>query len=118
MANVIIWHNPRCRKSREGLNYLKEKGIEPEIYDYMKQGINPEELAAIIRKSGLPVEEFVRSNEKEYRELGLKGRQLSPEEFARIAAEHPRLLQRPIIIKGDTVVLGRPVSRIDAIFQN
>ena len=117
MEKVIIWHNPRCRKSREGLNYLKEKGIEPEIYDYIKNGINPDELAEIIRKSGLPVEAFIRTNEKEYRELGLKGKQLSAEEFARIAAEHPRLLQRPIVIKGDRVVLARPADRIDALLQ-
>ncbi len=115
MENVIIWHNPRCRKSREGLKYLQDKGIEPVIYDYMKNGINPEELAEIIRKSGQPLSDFIRTNEKEYRELGLKGKELTPEEFARIAAEHPKLLQRPIVIKGDKVVVARPPERIDDI---
>ncbi len=117
MEKIIIWHNPRCRKSREGLNYLKSKGVEPEIYDYMKAGINAEELAALIRKSGLPLKEFIRTNEKEYKALGLKEKDLTPETFARIAAEHPRLLQRPIVIKGERVVLGRPVERIDALFE-
>ncbi len=115
MENVIIWHNPRCRKSREGLKYLQDKGIEPVIFDYMKNGINPEELAEIIRKSGQSLSEFIRTNEKEYRELGLKGKELTPEEFARIAAEHPKLLQRPIVIKGDKVVVARPPERIDDI---
>ncbi len=115
MENVIIWHNPRCRKSREGLKYLQDKGIEPVIFDYMKNGINPEELAEIIRKSGQPLSDFIRTNEKEYRELGLKGKELTPEEFARIAAEHPKLLQRPIVIKGDKVVVARPPERIDDI---
>ncbi len=115
MENVIIWHNPRCRKSREGLKYLQDKGIEPVIYDYVKNGINPEELAEIIRKSGQPLSDFIRTNEKEYRELGLKGKELTPEEFARIAAEHPKLLQRPIVIKGDKVVVARPPERIDDI---
>ncbi|NOX36680.1 MAG: arsenate reductase (glutaredoxin) [Calditrichaeota bacterium] len=116
MEKVIIWHNPRCRKSREGLNYLKEKGIEPVIFDYLKEGIPADELADLIKKSGLPVEAFIRSNEKEYRELGLKGKSLTAEEFARIAANHPRLLQRPIVVYGDRVVLARPASEIDKLF--
>ena len=115
METVIIWHNPRCRKSREGLKYLQEKGIEPVIYDYIKNGINPQELAEIIRKSGQPVTEFIRTKEKEYRELGLKDKSLTPEEFAQIAAKYPKLLQRPIVVKGDKAVLARPPERIDAI---
>ncbi len=116
MDKVIIWHNPRCRKSREGLNYLREKGIEPVIYEYLKEGIAANELADLIRRSGLPVEAFIRTNEKPYRELGLRGRSLSPEEFARIAANHPKLLQRPIVIYRDRVVLARPASEIDKLF--
>ena len=115
MEKVIVWHNPRCRKSREGVKYLEEKGISFELYDYMKNGIDPEELARIIRTSGQPLSDFVRTNEKEYRELGLKGKELSPEEFAKIAAEHPRLLQRPIVIKGEKAVVARPPQRADEI---
>ncbi len=117
MARVVIWHHPRCRKSREGLNYLREKGIDPVIFDYLREGFSPDELAQLIRKSGLPVEEFIRTNEKEFRELGLKGRSLTAEAFAQIASEHPRLLQRPIVVYGDRVVLARPVERLDALFQ-
>ncbi len=115
MEKVIIWHNPRCRKSREGLKYLQEKGVEPEVFDYMKQGINPEALVEIIRKSGQPLSEFMRTNEKEFRELGLKGKTVTPEEFAQIAAQHPRLLQRPIVIKGNKAVVARPPERVDEI---
>jgi arsenate reductase len=115
MEKVIIWHNPRCRKSREGLQYLQNKGVEPEVFDYMKTPFSPEELAEVIRLSGQPVEEFIRRNEKEYKTLGLNKRKLSIVEFAEICSNHPRLLQRPIVIKGSSVVLARPASKIDEI---
>ncbi len=115
MAEVKIWYNPRCRKSREGLQYLRDKGIEPEIYDYIKEGIDPDELAQVIRMSGQPLKDFIRRNEKEYKELGLKGKDLTVEEFARIAAEHPKLLERPIVVKGDKAVLARPAEKIEEI---
>jgi arsenate reductase len=115
MEKVIIWHNPRCRKSREGLEYLKGKGIEFEIFEYLKEGFQPEELARIIRNSGQPLKEFIRTNEKEYRELGLKGRELTVEEFAAIASKYPKLLQRPIVVRGNRAVLARPPEKIDEI---
>ncbi len=115
MTEVKIWYNPRCRKSREGLQYLRDKGIEPEIYDYIKEGIDPDELARVIRMSGQPLKDFIRRNEKVYKELGLKDKELTVEEFARIAAEHPKLLERPIVVKGDKAVLARPAEKIDEI---
>ena len=112
---IVIWHNPRCRKSREGLEYLKSKGIEPKIFNYLAEPFSSEELAELIQKSGQPLKEFIRTNEKEYKELGLKGKDLTVDEFARIAVEHPKLLQRPIVINGDKVVLARPAEKIDEI---
>lgn len=112
---VIIWHNSRCRKSREGLQYLRDKGIEPTIFEYMHQKIDPQELARIIKLSGQPLEVFIRKNEPEYKQLGLNSKNLTIEEFARIAAEHPRLLQRPIVICGEKAVLARPASKIEEI---
>ena len=53
MSDIKIWHNPRCKKSREGLQYLKDKGIKPEIYDYAKHGIKPDELIQIIQQHTL-----------------------------------------------------------------
>lgn len=115
MTKVKIWHNPRCRKSREGLEYLQAKGIEPEIFNYLQSPIDAGELARLITKSGQPLKEFIRSNEKEFKELGLKGKELSVEEFAGIAAENPKLLQRPIVINRDKVVLARPAEKIEEI---
>ncbi len=115
MANTKIWHNPRCRKSREGLKFLKDKGIEPEIFNYLQSPIDAEELAGHIKKSGQPLKEFIRSNEKEFKTLELKGRDLTIEEFASIAAKHPKLLQRPIVIHNNKVVLARPAEKIENI---
>ncbi len=115
MEIVKIWHNPRCRKSREGLQYLKDKGIKPEIYDYIKEGIVADELEKVIKMTGQPVKDFIRTNEAEYKELYLKGEELSVEEFAQIAAKHPKLLQRPIVISGNNAVLGQPATKINEI---
>ena len=98
MEKVIIWHNPCCRKSREGLPYLQEKGVKPEIFDYMKTPFSSGELSRIIELSGQPVDEFIRRNEKEFKALRLNERKLTVQEFAEIALKHPKLLQRPIII--------------------
>lgn len=115
MANTTIWHNPRCRKSREGLKFLQDKGIEPEIFNYLQSPIDAEELAGHIKKSGQPLKEFIRASEKEYKTLGLKGREISVEEFSSIAAKHPKLLQRPIVIHNEKVVLARPAEKIEDI---
>ena len=117
MGKAIIWHNPRCRKSREGLQYLQQKNVEIEIFDYMKEGFQPEQLVQVIEMSGEPVEAFIRTNEREYRELGLKGKALTAQEFAEIASKHPRLLQRPIVIYKNKAVLARPADKIDQLFM-
>lgn len=111
MEKIIIWHNSRCRKSRAGLQFLQEHGFEPEIFEYLKSGIDPAELVQLIKKSGQPVSDFIRTQEADYRQLGLKGKELSAEEFSKIAADYPKLLQRPIVIKGEKVVLALPPEK-------
>ena len=115
MSDVKIWHNPRCKVSRAGLKYLQEKGIEPDIFNYLKEGFAPDELARIIKMTGQPLDVFIRKNEADYRTLDLKNRDLTVDEFAKIAAEHPKLLHRPIVIKGENAVLAQPASKIDEI---
>jgi len=77
--------------------------------------IDADELASVIKMTGQTVKDFIRTNEADYKEWGLKGKELSIEKFAEIAAKHPRLLQRPIVIKGDKAVLGQPADKIDKI---
>jgi len=115
MQEIIIWHNPRCRKSREGLQYLRYRDVEPQIFQYLKEKFTAEALAQLIEKNGQPLGDFIRTKEKEFKELGLKGKELSLEEFSRIAVEHPKLLERPIFIRGEKVVLARPAENIDRL---
>ncbi len=113
--HVAIWHNPRCRKSREALAYLREKGIEPEIYEYMKDPPSPAQLRKILGLLGMSVEELLRKQEKEYKEL-VRGKALGEDEILEIIHAHPRLLERPIVVVDEEkAVLARPKERIDEI---
>ena len=115
MKKVQIWHNPHCRKSREGLNFLRDKGIKPEIYEYLKSGFSAKELGDVISKTGQSVKDFIRTQETDYKELGLKGKELTIEAFSEIAVKRPKLLQRPIVVIGEKAVLALPANKIEEI---
>lgn len=110
-----IWHNPRCSKSREGLAYLKDLNLNFEIFEYMKDEIDPEELAEIIESSDQPLDDFIRKYETTYKELGLQDKELTVKEFAELAAKYPKLLQRPIVMHNGKAVVARPTNKIDEI---
>jgi len=109
-----IYHNPRCSKSREALKYLEEKGFEIEVIDYMKNGITPKEIKEFLSKSGLSVTEIIRTNEELYK-LNYKGKEFSDEEWIQILVENPKLIQRPLVIKGTHAVLARPIEEIQKL---
>jgi arsenate reductase len=108
---VTIYHNPRCNKSRRALSLLRERGIEPEILLYMSQPPDAEELRRIIDILGIEARVLLRSNEKEYRGLGLDRPDIDPQRLIEAMAAHPRLIQRPIVIKAERAVIGRPPER-------
>ena len=110
-----IYHNPRCPKSREGLLYLEEKGFDFDVINYMKDGITPKEIKGFLNKSGLEVGDIIRTNEELYK-LHYKGKEFTKEEWIRILVENPRLLQRPLVIKGTHAVLARPAEEIEKLF--
>ncbi len=85
------------------------------MFDYTRGAIDPKELAALIKSSPQPLAEFVRRNEPEFKALGLAGKELTPESFAEIAAKHPRLLQRPIVVKDGRAIVARPTEKIDEL---
>jgi len=112
---VIVWHNPRCSKSRNGIKYLDEKGIEYEVRRYLDEPPTVGEIKEVLRKLGMKPRELMRTKEKIYRELGL--REVEDEEkLIEAMAEHPKLIERPIVIRGDKAVVARPESRIDGLF--
>ncbi len=109
--NMKIYHNPRCSKSREALKYLEEKGFDIEVIDYMKNGITVREIKDFLNKSGLEVTDIIRTTEELYKEK-YKGQEHTTEEWIGILVENPKLIQRPLVIKGSHAVLARPVEEI------
>ncbi len=112
MSKAIIWHNPRCSKSRGALKLLQERGIEVEERHYLDDPPTPEELDAALKQLGLAPEQIVRTGEALYRELGLKDRQLSRDEWLQLLSENPRLIERPIVFYKGRAVVGRPPERV------
>ena len=110
--SIVIYHNPRCSKSRQGLALLREHGVEPEIVEYLKTPPSVDELDAILRKLGMEPRELMRRKEPEYKELGLAEESLPRGRLIAAMVEHPRLIERPIVVSGDRAVLGRPTEKV------
>lgn len=109
---IRIYHNPRCRKSRAGLEYLQEKTGDFETIDYIRNGISREEIREILAKMNTPPSNLVRTQEDYYKKE-LKGKDIPDEDWINILAENPRLIQRPIIVTEHKAVLGQPPENID-----
>lgn len=109
-----IYHNPRCSKSRAGLKYLEENGYKIDVKNYLKDGITPDEIKDIMKKTGMPAIDLVRTHEDLYKKE-YKGKVLSDDEWVEILAAQPRLLQRPIVINGKKGILAQPPEQIEKI---
>ncbi|MBN1951566.1 MAG: hypothetical protein JW801_10200 [Bacteroidales bacterium] len=110
-----IFHNPRCRKSREGLEYLKSKTVDFQIVEYLKEGLTKAMLDEIILKSGLQPEALVRKQEDIFKKE-LKGKNFTSDEWIQILIENPNLLHRPIVIAKHKAILAQPPEGIDLLF--
>ena len=104
---TVIWHNPRCSKSRQTLELLREQGIEPEIVEYLKTGPSEAEITETIKLLGIEPRDLMRKGESVYKELGLAGEE---DDKALIAAmaENPVLIERPVVLHKGKSALGRP----------
>ena len=109
---IRIYHNPRCRKSRAGLEYLQDKTGDFETIDYIRNGISQEEIREILAKMNTPPSNLVRTQEDYYKKE-LKGKDIPDEGWITILSENPRLIQRPIIVTEHKAVLGQPPENID-----
>ncbi|MBC8458589.1 MAG: arsenate reductase (glutaredoxin) [Bacteroidales bacterium] len=113
---IRIYHNPKCRKSRAGLQYLQEKGVEFELVEYLKNPLTEKELEKLLVKLNLKPEEIVRKQEEYYRK-NLKGKQFNDHEWIRILVENPKLIMRPIVERDYKAVIGDPVENMET-FQS
>lgn len=107
-----IYHNPRCSKSRAALALLREQGIEPEIVEYLKTPPDRATLEALIRMLGIRPRDLLRSGEAEYRELGLADPELPDEHIVQAMVDHPKLIERPIVVQDGRARIGRPPERV------
>jgi len=111
---IIIYHNNRCSKSRNGLAYLQEKGVDFAIRQYFDEPFTFDELKLLISKTGLRPEEIVRK-EEEYYKQNLKNKNLTDDEWIAEMVKEPRLIQRPIVANDGKAVLARPAELIEKI---
>ena len=109
---IQIYHNPRCKKSRAGLQYLTERGVKPEIINYIAEGISETDLEKLLQKLNKKPEEIIRRQE-EYFKKELKNKEFTDKEWLKILIENPKLIQRPIVVKDYKAVIGDPVENID-----
>lgn len=112
MSPFILWHNPRCSKSRAALELLRARGIEPLIVDYLQHPPHCAEIARVAQALGEPVRAMMRTHEPEYAELHLDDPGVSDAALIAAMAGHPRLIERPILLHGERAVVGRPPERL------
>ncbi len=116
MANVTIWHNPRCSKSRNAVTLLEEQGVEAEVVKYLDTPPSKEEIVDVLKMLGLSARELMRTKEDIYKELGLKD--VSDEDTLIDAmVANPKLIERPIVIKDGKAAIGRPIENIVEILK-
>lgn len=113
---IKIYHNPRCRKSREGLQLLEASKQKFETVLYLEQPPTTKELSAIIAQLGIEPLELIRKNEAIWKE-NFRGKELSNQQLIEAMVKHPKLIERPIVIKGNTAVIGRPKENIAQLLQ-
>ena len=112
-----IYHNPRCRKSREGVQYLADKGVKFEIIEYLKDNLPKETIQILLNKLNITALELIRKNEKIWKE-NYKDKSLSEKELVEVLHKEPKLIERPIIESENLAVIGRPKENIDSLFNN
>lgn len=109
---VRLLHNPSCSKSRGALELLRERGIEPDIVAYLDHAPSIDDLRDLLRMLGTGARAILRSGEPEYAELGLGDPALDDEALIGAMHAHPRLIERPIFVRGQRAVIGRPPERV------
>ncbi|MCP4329864.1 MAG: arsenate reductase (glutaredoxin) [Alphaproteobacteria bacterium] len=109
---VTIYHNPRCSKSRQALQLLEDRSIEPEIIEYLKTPPTVAELRRVLDLLGMAPRELMRTKEAAYKEAGLDDPSLDDAALIAAMVAHPILIERPIAISGDRAALGRPPENV------
>jgi len=109
--SVVIYHNPRCSKSRQTLSLLEENNIKPDIKEYLKSPPTAQELKSVLALLDIPAHQLLRKKEPEYNGLGCTP-DMSEEQLIEIMVANPKLIERPIVINGKKAAIGRPPEAV------
>jgi arsenate reductase len=109
---IRIYHNPRCSKSRTALALLRERGVEPQVVEYLKTPPDEKELKELLDLLGMRPRQLIRRGESVYRELGLDDPDLDDAALIRAMVAHPVLIERPIVVANGHAALGRPPEQV------
>lgn len=111
-----IYHNPRCSKSRQTLALIEENGGQADIILYLETPPTPDELTTLLKKLGISTRELLRKGEDAYKELKLADTNLNDAQLIDAMVTNPKLIERPIVVKGKKAVLGRPPENVLTLF--
>ena len=112
MTDLTLYHNPRCSKSRGALELLEQRGLAPTVVRYLETPLDAAQLRSLLAKLGLSARQLLRTGEDEYKTLNLADPSLSEEQLIAAIAQHPKLMERPILEAGDKAIIGRPPENV------
>jgi arsenate reductase len=112
MTDLTLYHNPRCSKSRSALELLEARGLTPNVVRYLETPLDAGQIKALLGKLGISARQLLRTGEDEYKMLQLADDSLSEAQLIAAIAEHPKLMERPILEVGDKAVIGRPPENV------
>ncbi|MFV3406659.1 MULTISPECIES: arsenate reductase (glutaredoxin) [Pseudomonas] len=112
MTELTLYHNPRCSKSRGALELLEARGLTPTVVRYLETPPDTATLTQLLARLGIPARQLLRSGEDEYKALGLADSSLSEAQLIEAMVQHPKLIERPILVAGDKAVIGRPPEKV------
>lgn len=117
MDEITIYHNPRCSKSRSACQIVAERGVTARIINYLETPPGIDELRALLAKLGVPAADLVRRGEAVFKE-NYAGKTLSEDDWLAALVAHPILIERPIVVRGDRAVIGRPPEKVGELLDN
>ncbi|MBT8230563.1 MAG: arsenate reductase (glutaredoxin) [Bacteroidia bacterium] len=106
-----IYHNPRCSKSRDSFNLLNEKGLDFEVVEYLKTPLTEDYVTKLLKMLGMDARDLVRKTEAIYKEQ-FKGKEMTERQWIKAMVKYPKLIERPIVVKGKKAVIGRPIENV------
>jgi arsenate reductase len=112
MSDLMLYHNPRCSKSRSALELLQARGLAPEVVLYLETPPDAVQLRDVLSKLGMGARQLLRTGEDGYKQLNLADQSLTDEQLIAAMVAHPKLIERPILVAGDKAVIGRPPENV------